>query len=80
MPKIKQKNQQSTSFIALLDIISKAQQLMVVENRPTMSEGLDSHLRRDARVAFMLGPSYLLASDKSLQWAADSLTWPWRPG
>lgn len=54
--------------------------MVVVENRPTMSEGLDSHLRRDARVAFMLGPSYLLASDKSLQWAADSLTWPWRPG
>lgn len=53
---------------------------MVVKNRLTMSEGLDCHPRRDAGVGFMYGPSYLLASDNSLQWAAGSLTWPWRPG
>lgn len=53
---------------------------MVVKNRLTMSEGLDSHPWRDAGVGFMCGPSNLLASDNSLQWAAGSLTWPWRPG
>lgn len=27
----------------------------------------------------MYGRPYLLASDNSLQWAAGSLTWPWKP-
>lgn len=53
--------------------------MILVKNRLTMSEWLDSHPRSDAGLDFMYSLSYLLASDNSLQWAAGSLTWPWKP-